>query len=218
MGLDWNPENKPKPGHEQEFAHLIKIRNERPSAEREEVEDRFEEISITPYESLGAPMVGRAREADKWLYGKWAGGDRKRDWDDFYDAIKGYWVYQLIPPCDGKSRYSSGPFPRSHADELSFCGEFMKECEAIMSVETYSAAWSHKSADELLAYGKAILAEAEAYAARCEIDLEAMAKLSLEEMDEDEYMLDIHGGGQQMGDILCRKRARHVCLVVVLFR
>jgi hypothetical protein len=50
MGLDWNPGNKAKPGHEAEDAPL----------------ERYHEISITAFETLGAPIVGRDAAADAW--------------------------------------------------------------------------------------------------------------------------------------------------------
>lgn len=190
MGLDWIPENKPKPGHEEEFARLVRIKHERSSAEWEEVEDRFDEISVSPYETLNVPQVGRDKEADDWLRKIWEEDGRRKDWEEFYEEFRGHEVCELIPASDGKPFYSNGGVG-GYIDELSFRGEFLNDCHKIMETESFAGIYSHKSGAELLRYGEVLLANAEAYAAKCEIDLEAMARLSYEELDEDERMLDI---------------------------
>jgi hypothetical protein len=65
VGLDWNPLNKPKPGAEAEFekvlAKLLSGSRWRQKSRRA----RFEEISITPYETLGTPRVGSSEQANR---------------------------------------------------------------------------------------------------------------------------------------------------------
>ena len=79
MGLDWNPLGKPKPGYEDEFASIFqqlgessdwgwleKRRRRREGTDREGLHKRWDEIQITPHETVGAPQVGSSAEADAW--------------------------------------------------------------------------------------------------------------------------------------------------------
>jgi hypothetical protein len=79
MGLDWNPIGKPKPGHEEEFDRLFDMLKEgappKPSlisrmfsgTPKVDPEERWLDIQITPYETLGTPRVGRDEAAEDWL-------------------------------------------------------------------------------------------------------------------------------------------------------
>ena len=80
MGLDWKPLNKPKKGMENEFKNLFEILDGRKktklsffdkilgkkSYNETEVQNRFFEISTTPYETLNAPRVGFDTKATEW--------------------------------------------------------------------------------------------------------------------------------------------------------
>ena len=122
MGLDWNPIGKPKPDSEEEFAALFKqlgelptrpgwlerIRLRRRGIDREAIKKRWEEIQITPYETLGAPQVGESAEADAWARKRYKEMEEPRpSEDEFWQEMRGYYVLALVPPCDGLPGYSN---------------------------------------------------------------------------------------------------------------
>src|SRR5689334_9557235 len=66
MGLDWLAGNRPKPGHEAEFASIL-AKKEEGEEITDEVHERFADISICAYTQVGAPVVGVDRVADAWV-------------------------------------------------------------------------------------------------------------------------------------------------------
>ena len=60
MGLDVYPLGKAKPGHEEEWARLMEPLYEERGQSDEEAK-RLGEISIMPYEALGAPGLARTK-------------------------------------------------------------------------------------------------------------------------------------------------------------
>ena len=65
MGLDLEPLGRARPGHEAEWTKLTgRIYEDDELSESEN--ERRNEISIPPYEDIGAPCVGKDAEADAW--------------------------------------------------------------------------------------------------------------------------------------------------------
>jgi hypothetical protein len=58
MGLDWNPGPKAKPEHEQEVRKLWHKLQAKSCIFRSRKVKRFREITVTAFETLGAPRVG----------------------------------------------------------------------------------------------------------------------------------------------------------------
>ena len=48
------------------------------------------------------------------------------------------------------------------ADETSFRGVFLNDCQDVLGKDLLNEAWNHKFPEEAVAYGKALLAAAEA--------------------------------------------------------
>lgn len=74
--------------------------------------------------------------------------------------FEGYYVVRLVE-CDGVPKYSSGGLYEG-ADETSFRGAFLNDCHDVLSNDLLSEAWNHKFPEQSVAYGKALLAAADA--------------------------------------------------------
>jgi hypothetical protein len=72
----------------------------------------------------------------------------------------GYYVVRLVE-CDGVPKHSHGGLYEG-ADETSFRGAFLEDCEDVVNPNLLEEAWEHKFPEEAVAYGKALLASAEA--------------------------------------------------------
>ena len=167
MGLDWNPIGKPKPGSEEEFAALFKqlgelptrpgwlerIRLRRRGIDREAIKKRWEEIQITPYETLGAPQVGESAEADAWARKRYSEIEEPRpSEDEFWQEMRGYYVLDLVSPCDGLPRYSNSS--AGYVERFSFRAEFLRYCEDIVPEDTFEKCYESCLAAELAILGE----------------------------------------------------------------
>jgi len=157
MGLDLIVEGCAKPGHEKEWRQLLRrsfADEELSSAER----SRFQEISIPGYQRIGAPRVGYESAADQWVLGA-----RKPTTPEENAAVlkefEGYYVVRLVK-CDGVPEYcNAGAY--EGADDTSFRGAFLSDCEDVLSKQLLKEAWNHKFPEQAVEYGKALLAAAD---------------------------------------------------------
>ncbi|HLQ50296.1 MAG TPA: hypothetical protein VK129_02285 [Terriglobales bacterium] len=158
MGLDLIVEGCAKPGYEREWRQLL----ERSFADKELSEAevaRFGEICVPGYERIGAPRVGCDSAANQWIVEA-----RNAKTPDEVAAVlkefKGYYVVRLVE-CDGAPKYSNGGLYEG-ADETSFRGAFLNNCQDVLSKGLLNEAWNHKFPEQAVAYGKALLAAAAA--------------------------------------------------------
>ena len=157
MGLDLIVEGRAKPGYEQEWRQLLER-----SFKEEELSSadasRFKEISIPGYERIGAPRVGYDSAANEWILEA-----RKPTSSEERAAVlkefEGYYVVRLVK-CDGVPEYSNGG-AYDGADETSFRGSFLNDCEDVLGKALLEDAWNHKFPNEAVEYGKALLATAD---------------------------------------------------------
>ena len=158
MGLDNKVLFKPKLGYESEYRDIFE-NHIRPRKVSDGVVNRYFEISIPPYENLGAPKVGRDREADEWIlqhYETNKVGDESKE--QFNKRAEGYNVLQLVK-CDGISKYQS-----LVDDPYVFRGQFLRDVEDIIGGNYLEQAYQYMSAKELKIYGEEILLLANNYA------------------------------------------------------
>lgn len=160
MGLDLVVEGCAKPGHEDEWRRLL----ERSFAEEQPSEAelaRFNDISVPGCERIGAPRVGIDAAADTWIIEA-----RKAQTPGEVAAtlreFSGYCVLKLVK-CDGVPPYSNGGL-YDGIDETSFRGELLKDCMNVVDKRLLDEAWSHKWPEQAIAYGRALLAAADAAA------------------------------------------------------
>jgi hypothetical protein len=158
MGLDLVVEGCPKPGHEKEWRHLL----ERSFADETLTEAeiaRFSEISIPGYERIGAPRVGSDPAANEWIL-QARNARMPEEAATVLKEFDGYYVVRLIE-CDGVPRYSNGGLYEG-ADETSFRGSFLKDCQDVLNPRLLDDAWNHRFPEQAVSYGKALLAAADA--------------------------------------------------------
>lgn len=155
MGLDLVPEGCAKPGHEAEWRLLLER-----SFGDQDVDDaekaRFVEISIPPYERVGAPRVGYDKAADEWIIE--ASNASAEQIPEMLKDMHGYYVLRLVK-CDGIPEYSHGGL-YDGVDDTSFRGSFLGECGDVLPKSLIDEAWSHKFPEEAIRYGRALLAAA----------------------------------------------------------
>lgn len=158
MGLDLIVEGCAKPGHESEWRELL----ERSFAD-EELSDaevtHFQEICIPAFERIDAPRVGYDDAANEWILS----ARQPKTAEEGAAVLKefhGYRVLRLVKS-DGVPQHSHGGLYEG-ADETSFRGSFFNDCKDVLSRKLLSDAWSHKFPEQAVAYGRALLAAADA--------------------------------------------------------
>jgi hypothetical protein len=158
MGLDLIVEGCAKPGHEDEWRQLLK----RSFADKElsELEvARFQEICIPGHERIGAPRVGYDDAANQRIL-KARNAKIPEDEAAVLKQFEGYYVVRLVE-YDGVPKYSNGGLYEG-ADETSFRGVFLNDCQDVLSKDLLNEAWNHKFPEQAVAFGKALLAAAKA--------------------------------------------------------
>jgi hypothetical protein len=162
VGLDWNPMARARPGHERELTELLAELDDLPEDARERSIARFREISIPPFETVGAPRVGHDAAADAWLLDQLREQGREGEIDAAKAAMKGYWVLDLVPASPGFPVYSSSGY--EGVDRYTFRGKFLDDTESIIGSELLERAYEKMDAPGLLAYGTTHLEIARTYA------------------------------------------------------
>ena len=164
MGLDWNPLARPRDGHAEEFIQLFRaLEDGAEGDDREKMLERFHEISQAPFELLGAPQVGFDAAADEWLRESLRESGRLDELPEAQAAMKGYYVLDLLPPCDGFPVYSNnGAY--DGLDRYSFRAKFLDDVEDVLGPELFGRAHQRMLAPELEEYGNRLLAIAETFA------------------------------------------------------
>lgn len=157
MGLDLIVESCAKPGHEAEWRRFLEVSFEGDEASDSDV-SRFHDISIPPYERLGAPRVGQDAAADAWIIE----AQKATTPDEIAAVLKdfdGYHVLALVQS-DGVPRYSHGGL-YDGVDETSFRGSALSLCGDVLDKDLIDRAWDHKFPESAIDYGRALLAAAE---------------------------------------------------------
>lgn len=167
MGLDMLPLSKPKPGFECEFDELFqsifRTTDSGDCPERAVRVARLQDITIAPYEVLGAPRIGVDPAADEWLRARIAGVEDGVHFTELKRRMAGYYVLDLVPPCDGLPVYSNSG--TGLVESYSFHGGYLAECVDVVDEATIDSAWTPMKADELVGYGERLKEKAAHYAA-----------------------------------------------------
>ena len=188
MGLDWNPAKKPRAGHEEEFLELWKIHTSLPTGEeRAESEMRFQEISVSAFETLGAPRVGFEKKATQWAREIYKQQNTDLAVDEWVKSLNGFYVLDLLPECDGIPRYSNGE-PGGYVERFSFRAQFLRDCEHIIGSSLLDAGYESKLPGATISHGDALLEAAKEFAEQHRVDL---TNLDIEDVDSLESQLDM---------------------------
>ena len=157
MGLDMRPLSKPKAGKEQRFYelyNLIPSENLSPD-QREQLLEEWFALGIPSYETIKAPQVGRDAQADAWLREQYDADDNpdKPPFDEVYQDYQGYYVIELAPEQD------SVPVYRAFGQDANvFRGQFLADCQDLISEDLLNEAWSNHLAEEAVDYAQRLLA------------------------------------------------------------
>ena len=179
MGLDWNPLGKPQPGREKEFYSLLGqltvptawlqpspvVHTPIPPTEsHDSIRRQMFSIQVSPYETTGAPRVGRDPAADDWIRAQYEHQPNKpASIEEWVRQFQGYYVLQLLPPNDGLPVYSNAPMGRPW-EMWSFRAQFFNDCRDVMGDALLHEAWLHHTPDQLADYGTRLMACADVYA------------------------------------------------------
>lgn len=153
MGLDLIVEGCPKPGHEHEWRQLLKRSFADEELSKAEIA-RLQEICIPGYERIGAPRVGYDNAANQWIL-EARNAKTPEEVGAVLKEFEGYYVIRLVE-CDGVPKYSHGGLYEG-ADETSFRGAFLNDCQDVLSKDLLNEAWNHKLPEAAVAYGKALV-------------------------------------------------------------
>ncbi len=186
MGLDWNPGNKPKPGFQAEFRKLVialagdKLGpQDRPSfvnslrdnffqsirlrPSNEKLLRRYNEISMSAFETLNAPRVGFDSRADEWAREIHSKQKITTPLDEWMTKMQGYYVVALVAPCDGIPCYSNG-IVANYVERFSFRAQFLTSCLPVIDNDLLQEAYVLKFVPDLLAYARRLRSAADVFA------------------------------------------------------
>lgn len=190
MGLDWNPGPKAKSNHEKEFRELWGSLHGKSGFFRERKRKRFEDITITAFETLKTPRVGCDANATHWAQNEAFPNRQYKalSEEEFLRQLNGFYVLPLVPACDGLPRYSNG-YPGGYVEAYAFRGQFLKDCTEIIGSDLLESGYTSKLPEETATYGNQLLAAATTFATERGIDC---SNLHLaEDPDSAEFHLDV---------------------------
>src|SRR5262245_26327170 len=172
MGLDWNPGPKAKPEHEQEFRELWRKLQARSCFLRSRKLKRFAEITSSTFETLNTPRVGFDAAANDWAREAFPKRtDKSLSLDAFLERMKGFYVLDIIPPCDGLAQYTNG-HACGYVEGFSFRAQYLRlDCVDIIGDELVESAYNSKLPEETFSFGKTLMDRASQYAVSHSINL-----------------------------------------------
>lgn len=190
MGLDWNPGSKAKPGLEKEFEELWRKLQVKSCFFRSKKVKRFGEITVTAFETLHTPRVALDAAASEWVRLKAFPNraDKSLTEEVFVARMKGFYVLELAPPCDGIPTYSNG-HAGGYVERYAFRGQFLKDCLDVIGDDLLESGYVSKLPQETIAYGARLYEKAEQFAALHSIALSDVR--SIDDEDSPIYKLDI---------------------------
>jgi hypothetical protein len=176
MGLDWVPIRKPKAGHEQEFRVAIGFLSseEDPTGDDplvvrvremsvEARQELYESVSISPYETLGAPMVGRDAAADDFVRKQYEERSRDADFiaenptlERFLEDMKGYYAAELMMPHPGVPHYQT-----TVGEHIDFRAKFLDDVQDFIGPLHEESFDSKLECADALDYADRLLAKAD---------------------------------------------------------
>jgi hypothetical protein len=158
MGLDLEPLGRAKSGHEPEWSRLTGRIYDGDELSKSEIERR-NEITIQPYEDIGAPCVGKDDEANQWAIRLARSNGHPGSDGEIIRELSGHFATTLMAGrCDGVTEYSNGHIA-DYVDATSFRGQLLVTCGDILDEDTITEAWQQVfRPDEAIAYGEKLLA------------------------------------------------------------
>ncbi len=182
MGLDWIPVNKPKEGKEEIFNKTSIVLSgdyedaflqDEEAAKLEKMSDDdlwgfYTSISISPSVSIGAPIVGESKKADKFIksrYKKRVKEDPKfakefTTLDSFLEYMKGYHVLELVETSPGMPYYQT-----TGQQIICFRAKFLDDTEEVLGKDLSEEVFDNKLIpSDAISYGQKLMEKAEKFA------------------------------------------------------
>jgi len=189
MGLDWLPGPKPRNGREAEYLALKEALSRWFCWGRKSKEARLEQLTVEPWETLEAPLVGKDERANEWArQNSESRKNRQLDMAGWLKQLEGLPVVELAGPSDGLPLYSNGG-PGQYVGAESFRAQFLKDCAEIIGEETFNEAFVEMAPDECVAFGNMLEKKARAFAEIRSIDLSKVDEC--EDDGADEFRLGV---------------------------
>lgn len=168
MWLDMRPMGKPFPWYEKRFWEILqilqwnqeqkiwffaKIMGKKPLSKDELLEEWYAN-QTSPYETIKAPRVWVDKVADDWIEEKYNSLERsgKVSKEDFIKKYQGNYVADLAEKLSGVPVYGS---------DIEFRGNFLSDCNDVISQELIDEAWETKLAGEALDYWNRLMQAAD---------------------------------------------------------
>src|SRR5207245_1532065 len=95
--------------------------------------------------------------------------DKSLTEDVFVAKMRGFYVLDLVSPCDGIPRYTNG-CAGGCVERYSFRGQFLEDCEDIIGTSLLESAWNSKLPEDTITYGIRLLERAGEYAVAKGVD------------------------------------------------
>lgn len=165
MGLDWNPGPRAKSGCEQEFQKLWHKLAAKSCFFRNRKQKRFDEITESAFQTLATPQVGWDERANKWAEEAAFPNRQNKSLtkEAFLNGMKGFYVLDLVPPCDGIPRYTNG-HAGGYVERFSFRAQWLQDSVDIIGEKMFEEAYNSKLPADTVAYGEQLLSLASEYA------------------------------------------------------
>jgi hypothetical protein len=162
MGLDLEPLGRAKPGHEKEWSQLTNRIYEDDELSPSEIDQR-NQITIQPYEDIGAPRVGTDEEANQWAIKLARSNGHPGSDAEIVEDLKGHHAATLmVGRCDGVVEFSNG-HAADYVDATSFRGQLLEVCGDLLDEGTIAQAWQQVfRPEEAIAYGERLLMQLKA--------------------------------------------------------
>lgn len=161
MGLDWVLQRKIKEENIDEGTALLDEYEVATPVRREEIDKMLDEISLSPFEAIGCPMIGRDEVATAWLRNKYVEkpemfveyleptgtNTRRLTWPEAFEKSKGQYVAELANDQEGL-----GSVTGLLAEETSFRGKLVGYCQDIIGDKLSSEAYTDMSSERMMSY------------------------------------------------------------------
>jgi hypothetical protein len=156
------------------------------------IRQQLDDISISPYETLGCPRVGIDAVVDPWLQQVFETSDEKREglsFDEFKRKLHGEYVLALAPPSDGLPHYASGP--GWFIEGYSFRGKALTldGIEEILGPDLHIRAWMHFMPQDLVSYAGQLEEAAQSHAKEHGITRDVLSLRAGDDYSEEEEQL-----------------------------
>jgi hypothetical protein len=163
--LDWEPLPTAKRGHETEYESLFKKLSTARPDRRDQLADWFSQVAVPAFETIGAPRVGYDEAGNDWLLKRAQKSNRSEaEIEELKVEMHGYYVLELMPPCDGFPVYSNH-LTSEHLERYSFNAELLVGMKDVLGEQLWRSVQTAHLAAEHMEIGKRLDTAAQKFVA-----------------------------------------------------